>query len=247
MDFKGRVALVSGGSRGIGRACCLELARRGADVAFTYLGNLEAAEQTRSAIEALGVRARTFQLDVADAEACARVVEQVVEAFGRVDVVVNNAGVHHNALAVRVKDEDWAHQFAVNVGGAFALARAAVRPMMKQGGGSIVNLASIVGEMGNPGQVVYAATKSALVGMTKTLARELASRNIRVNAVSPGFVETDMTASMPEPARTHWVGLTPMGRLGRPEEVASAVAFLAGDDASFVTGELLRVNGGLLT
>lgn len=245
-DFAGKVAFISGGSRGIGRACCLELARRGAAVAFCYRGNEAAALQTVQAIESAGGRAHALQLDVADPQACAGAIGQVAEAFGRIDVLVNNAGIHIDAIALRIKPEDWDRQFAVNVGGAFHLARAAGREMLRQGSGAIVSVASIVGEMGNPGQAAYAATKAALVGLTKSLARELGSRGVRVNAVSPGFVDTDMTAAMAPAAKERWIELIPLKRLGQPEEVARAVAFLASDAASYVTGEILRVNGGLL-
>lgn len=247
-DFAGKVAFVSGGSRGIGRACCLELAKRGAAVAFSYQQSAAGAEETLAAIAAAGGRGKALQLDVADAAACARAIEETVAAFGRLDALVNNAGIHVDALALRVKPEDWDRQFAVNVGGAFQLARSASKVMMRQeGGGAIVFVSSIVGEMGNPGQSVYAATKAALVGLTKSLARELAGRTIRVNAVSPGFIETDMVASMPLAAREKWVGMVPLARLGRPDEVARAVVFLASEDASYITGEVVRVNGGLLT
>lgn len=247
-DFAGKVAFVSGGSRGIGRACCLELARRGAAVVFSYQQSAAGAEQTLAGIAGLDGRGRALQLDVADPAACARAIEETVAAFGRLDVLVNNAGIHLDALALRVKPEDWDRQFAVNVGGAFQLSRAASKVMMRQeGGGAIVFVSSIVGEMGNPGQSVYAASKAALVGLTKSLARELAGRTIRVNAVSPGFIETDMVAGMPQATREKWVGLVPLARLGQPQEVARAVAFLASEDASYITGEVVRVNGGLLT
>jgi 3-oxoacyl-[acyl-carrier protein] reductase len=182
---------------------------------------------------------------VASAAACAEWVERIVEKHGRLDVLVNNAGIAVDGLLLRLKEDDFARQFAVNVQGPFFLCKAAARPMMKQRSGAIVNLTSVVGEMGNAGQATYSATKAALIGFTKTLARELASRQIRVNAVSPGFIDTEMTQGIPEPARQKMLEVIPQARLGRVEEVAEAVAFLASPMASYITGEVLRVNGGM--
>jgi len=238
-DFEGQVALVTGGSRGIGRACCLAFARRGAKVAVNYAGNEAAAAETAKLVVEAGGEARLCRFDVADAEAAAKAVDETVTAWGRLDVLVNNAGVAMDGLLLRLKEDDLDRQLAVNVKGAFFLAKAAARP------GSIVNLSSVVGEMGNAGQAAYAATKAALLGFTKSLARELASRNIRVNAVAPGFIDTDMTGGIAEAQRQKMLEVIPAGRLGTADEVASVVAFLASKDAAYVTGETIRVNGGM--
>ena len=234
--------MVTGGSRGIGRACALAFAKANALVVLTYAGNDAAAEE---AVRLAGASARAVKFDVADTAACGRAVEEVVARHGRLDVLVNNAGVAVDGLAMRIKDEDWDRQLNTNLRGAFALARAAARPMMKQRGGAIINLVSVVGEMGNAGQAAYAASKAGLVGLTKALARELASRNIRVNAVSPGFIDTDMTAKVSAEMRARLLESIPLGRLGTAEEVAASVLFLASDAASYTTGEVLRVNGGM--
>jgi 3-oxoacyl-[acyl-carrier protein] reductase len=242
LDFTGKVVVVSGGSRGIGRACAVAFGKAGATVVLTYAGNDAAAEE---AVHLAGPRARAVKFDVSDTSACARCIEEVVAAHGRIDVLVNNAGVAVDGLAVRVKDDDWDRQLNTNLKGAFALARAVARPMMKQRGGAVVNLVSVVGEMGNVGQAAYAASKAGLIGLTKSLARELASRNIRVNAVSPGFIDTDMTSKISAEMRTQLLAAVPLGRLGTAEEVAASVLFLASDAASYTTGEVLKVNGGM--
>jgi len=245
-DFTGKAALVTGGSRGIGRAIAVALARGKAKVALNYAGNEAAAQEAAALCEKAGAaQVKLLKFDVADPAACAKAVEEVVGAFGALHVLVNNAGIAVDQLVMRLKDEDWRRQIDVNLTGAFNLIRAATKPMMKQRGGSIVNLTSVVGEMGNAGQAAYAATKAGLIGLTKSVARELASRNIRVNAVAPGFIDTDMTAGLPEAARTRMLEAIPLARLGTAEEVATAVAFLASDLASYVTGEVIRVNGGM--
>ena len=244
--FQGKTALVTGASRGIGRAIAVALARGGARVALNYAGNQAAAEEAlRLVREAGSPEARLFQFDVADPAAAARAVDEVVASMGGLHILVNNAGVALDQLVMRIKDEDWQRQLDVNLSGAFHLIRAATRPMMKARGGSIVNLTSVVGEMGNAGQAAYAATKAGLIGLTKSVARELASRNVRVNAVAPGYIDTDMTASLPEDAKKKMAEMIPLGRLGSAEDVAAAVAWLCSDQASYVTGEVLRVNGGM--
>jgi 3-oxoacyl-[acyl-carrier protein] reductase len=245
-DFKGKVALVTGASRGIGRAVAVALGRGGASVAMAYAGNDAAAAEARALVEQAGAaRAVLLKFDVSDPAACARAVDEVVAGLGGLHILVNNAGIALDQLVMRQKDEEWRRTLDVNLGGAFYLIRAAARPMMKARGGAIVNLTSVVGEMGNAGQAAYAATKAGLVGLTKSVARELASRNVRVNAVSPGFIDTDMTASLPEAARQKMAEMIPLGRLGSAEDVAHAVAWLCSDQASYVTGEVLRVNGGM--
>jgi 3-oxoacyl-[acyl-carrier protein] reductase len=242
VDFTGKVVLVTGGSRGIGRACAVAFGKAGATVVLTYASNDAAAEE---AVRLAGPGARAVKFDVADTAAGARCVEEVLAREGRLDVLVNNAGVAVDGLAVRVKDEDWDRQLDTNLKGAFALARAAARPMMKQRSGAMVNLVSVVGEMGNVGQAAYAASKAGLIGLTKALARELASRNVRVNAVSPGFIDTDMTSKVTGEMRERLLEEIPLGRLGTAEEVAASVLFLASDAASYTTGEVLKVNGGM--
>jgi 3-oxoacyl-[acyl-carrier protein] reductase len=241
-DFSRKVVLITGGSRGIGRACAVAFADLGAQVVIGYAGNESAANETLALLRTKG---RAVRFDVADAAACAKAVDSVLEEFGRLDVLVNNAGVAVDGLVVRTKEEDWDKQLDTNLKGAFALIRAAARPMMKQRGGAIVNLTSVVGETGNAGQVAYSASKAGLIGLTKSVARELASRNIRVNAVSPGFIETDMTARISGEARARMVEEIPLSRLGAAAEIAHAVVFLASDEASYITGEVLRVNGGM--
>jgi 3-oxoacyl-[acyl-carrier protein] reductase len=245
-DFKGKVALVTGASRGIGRAIAVALARGGASVALNYAGNEAAAQEALKLVEAAGApRARLLRFDVSDPAACGKAIEEVVAELGGLHILVNNAGIAIDQLLMRLKDEDWKRQLDVNLTGAFNLVRAASRPMMKARGGAIVNLSSVVGEMGNAGQVAYAATKAGLIGLTKSVARELASRNIRCNAVTPGFIDTDMTSALPEAARTRMLESIPLARLGSAEDVANAVCFLASDQAAYVTGEVLKVNGGM--
>lgn len=245
MELKGKAALVTGGSRGIGRAVCLELARRGACVAVNYAGNAAAAEETVESCKAKGVDAFSVQADVADAAACDAMVKEVLSRFGRLDILVNNAGITRDGLMPMLKDADWDAVLDANLKGAFHCMRAAYRPMMKQKYGRVVNLSSIVGLRGNAGQANYAASKAGLIGLTKSMAKELAGRNVTVNAVAPGFIDTDMTAALPEKARESMLASIPMGRLGQGEDVAKAVAFFAGDGAGYVTGQVLCVDGGM--
>jgi 3-oxoacyl-[acyl-carrier protein] reductase len=246
MSFKDKVVLVTGGSRGIGRACALAFAKAGAStVVVSYAGNEAAANESVGLLQAAGAKAEALRFDVADSAACTSAVEGVVKAHGRLDVLVNNAGVAMDGLVMRLKDEDWDRQMDTNLKGAFALIRAASRPMMKQRGGAIINISSIIGEMGNAGQAAYSASKAGLIGLTKSVAKELSSRNIRVNAVTPGFIGTDMTSHLNDELRQKMLETIPLGRLGAPEEVANAVLFLASDAASYITGEVLKVNGGM--
>lgn len=244
-SFKDKVVLVTGGSRGIGRAICQGFAKRGATVVLTYVGNEAAAKESVGLVEQAGGKGKAVKLDTADANACAEVIDSVVKEFGKVDALVNNAGIAVDGLIMRFKDEDWDRVLDTNLKGSFALIRSVSRPMMKAKGGAIVNLTSVVGEMGNGGQTAYAASKAGLIGLTKSVARELASRNIRCNAVSPGFIATDMTAGLNDDLKKKMTEAIPLSRLGTGEEIANAVVFLCSDEASYITGEVLKVNGGM--
>ncbi|MCC6668056.1 MAG: 3-oxoacyl-[acyl-carrier-protein] reductase [Polyangiaceae bacterium] len=244
-DLNGKVCLVTGGSRGIGRACAEALAARGAHVVIGYAGNEAAAREAAAACEALGGKAELCQFDVSQTAAAEAAVAEVAKRLGRLDVLVLSAGISLDGLLLRLKDDDFDRTLAVNLKGAVACARGALKPMMRAKGGRIIFVSSVVGEMGNVGQTAYAASKAALLGVAKSLAREYASRNITVNAVTPGFIETDMTRDLPEEAKTAMLSAVPLGRSGTAAEVAAAVVFLASDEASYVTGHALRVNGGM--
>ena len=240
-----RVAFVTGGSRGIGRAIALGLAEDGFDVAIAYAGNEAAAAETVEALGAAGATARAYRCDVADAEQTKATAKEVLADFGGVWAVVNNAGVTRDGLLVRMSDDDFDRVVDVNLRGAFHVTRAFARQLMRQRGGRVVNMASIVGLSGNAGQANYAASKAGLVGLTKSCARELAPRGVTVNAVAPGFVETDMTAVLSDEVRDRYAREIPLGRMASPEEVAAVVRFLASDSAGYVTGEVIRVDGGM--
>jgi 3-oxoacyl-[acyl-carrier protein] reductase len=241
----GRVALVTGGSRGIGRAIALRLARDGAAVAVTYVSGQDAAEDTVRAIEGAGGRALALGFDVGRAKAVVAGVDAVLERLGGLDVLVNNAGLAVDGLVLRYKEADWQRVLDTNLTGVFLCTKAALRPMVRARHGRIVNLTSVVAQMGNAGQAAYAAAKAGVIGFTRSVAREVASRGITVNAVSPGFVETGMTAALTDLQRAAYTTLIPAGRLGGVDEVAAAVAFLASPEAGYVTGHVLDVNGGL--
>lgn len=245
MELTGRNALVTGGSRGIGRAVCLELARQGANVAINYAGSAQAAEEVAQACRDLGVEAFAIQANVADAAAVDAMVKEVIARFGRIDILVNNAGITKDRLALQMKEEEFDAVLDTNLKGAFLCMKAVYRPMMKQRYGRVVNLTSVVGLRGNPGQANYAASKAGLIGMSKSIAKELASRGVTVNLVAPGFIDTDMTAALPEAARTALLSSIPMARLGQPEDVARAVAFFASENAGYITGQVLCVDGGM--
>jgi len=244
-DFKDKVVFITGGSRGIGRACAVAFAKRGATVVINYAGNEAAATETVKLVGEAGGKGKALRFDVSNTEEVNKAVDETVKELGRIDVLVNNAGVAVDGLIMRFADADYAKTLDTNLKGAFNLIRAVSRPMMKQRQGAIINMTSIVGEMGNAGQAAYAASKAGLIGLTKAMAKELAPRNIRVNAVSPGFIETDMTQHIPEEAKKMMLQVTPLARLGKAEEVAAATVFLASTDASYITGEVLKVNGGM--
>ncbi|HZR81937.1 MAG TPA: 3-oxoacyl-[acyl-carrier-protein] reductase [Candidatus Binatia bacterium] len=241
----GRVALVTGASRGIGRAIATELAARGARVAVNYRSNEEAARSAVAAIADAGGEAELAPFDVADGEAAAAAIAGLVDRHGRLDVLVNNAGIALDGLILRYKAADWQRIVDVNLSGVFHCCKAAARAMVRARSGRIVNVTSVVSAMGNAGQAPYAATKAGVEGLTRALARELASRAITVNAIAPGFIDTEMTEALPAAAREAYLAQVPLGRLGTAAEVAAAVAFLAGPDAGYITGHVLAVNGGL--
>ncbi len=245
MNFSEKTAVVTGGSRGLGRAICLELARGGANVVFCYAGNEAAAQETVSACEALGAKAMALRCDVSSETDVKALMDTALKTFGRIDILVNNAGITRDNLLMLMKPEDFDAVISANLRGTFLCMKAVTRQMVKQRYGRIVNLSSVVGLRGNAGQVNYAASKAGVIGMTKSLAKELAGRNITVNAVAPGFIDTDMTAALTDAARTAALGAIPMGRMGAPEDVARAVAFLAGDGAAYITGQVLAVDGGM--
>ena len=245
MSLTGKTAIVSGGSRGIGKAVCLELARRGCNIVLSFAGNTAAADQTVAECQALGVQALAVQGNVADADAVKALFDAALKQFGAIDILVNNAGITRDNLLMLLKEEDFDAVVDTNLKGTFLCMKAAVRPMMKQRHGRIISLSSVVGLRGNAGQVNYAASKAGVIGMTKSLAKELAGRNITVNAVAPGFIDTDMTAVLPDKAKEAILASIPMARLGAAEDVANAVAFLASDEAGYITGQVLAVDGGM--
>ncbi len=244
--MKDQVAVVTGGSRGIGRAICLKFASLGANLVINYAGNTEKAEETKTMCEKLGAKVVLVPGSVADAAVCEKLIAEAVESFGRVDILVNNAGITRDNLIMRMSEEDFDAVIDVNLKGAWNCMKQVSRMMMKQRSGRIINLSSVVGVVGNAGQVNYAASKAGIIGMTKSLAKELGSRGVTVNAVAPGFVQTDMTDVLGEEMKESLQQTIPMGRLGDPEDIANAVAFLAGDEASYITGQVLHVDGGMV-
>lgn len=245
MNLQGKTAVVTGGSRGIGRAISLRLAAMGAVVYINYVSRPAAAEETRLLIEAAGGAARIIAFDVADGGQIQEAFKHIVSEAGRVDILVNNAGITRDGLLARMKESEWDQVLATNLKGAFLCAKAVSKIMMKQRWGRIVNITSVIGFVGNAGQVNYAAAKAGLTGMTKAMARELASRNITVNSVAPGYIQTEMTDALPEEARQQLLQEIPLASLGTPEDVAGAVAYLVGEDGRYLTGQTLHVNGGM--
>jgi 3-oxoacyl-[acyl-carrier protein] reductase len=243
--LKGQTALVTGASRGIGRSIALGLADLGANVAVNYAGSEAAAAEVVEAIRAKGVSAIAVKSNVGRTEEADAMVKQVLETFGRIDILVNNAGITRDNLIMRMKEEEFDQVIETNLKGVFNCLKAVTRPMMKQRYGRIINISSVVGALGNPGQANYVAAKAGVIGLTKSAARELASRGITVNAVAPGFIDTDMTRELPEDMREGLLGGIPLARLGQPEEIAGVVAFLASSSASYMTGQVLHVDGGM--
>jgi 3-oxoacyl-[acyl-carrier protein] reductase len=244
LELTGKVALVTGAAQGIGKAVSLLLARSGADIVVSDI-NLEKAEETVREIETIGRKAMAIRVDVVSFSDVERMAEAILERFGRIDILVNNAGIARDKLILRMTEEDWDAVLDVNLKGTFNCTKAIVRHMSKQRSGRIVNIASVVGEMGNAGQANYSASKAGVIGLTKTVAREFAQRGINVNAIAPGYIETPMTDALSEKAKEELRRLIPMDRLGRPEDVAAAVLFLVSEASSYITGQVLNVNGGI--
>ena len=246
-DLTGRTALVTGGSRGLGRAIALAFARQGADVAINYRGNAEAADAVTDEITGLGPRALAIQGDTSGGrEGCEAIVRAAMDGLGSVDILVNNAGITRDNLLVRMDADEWDAVIGTNLSGPFWMTRAIARPMMKARRGRIINMSSAAGRMGNPGQANYAAAKAGLIGLTKTTARELASRGITCNAIAPGLIETDLTADLPPAATEALISMTPLGYLGSVDDVAAAAVYFASDEARYVTGQVLGVDGGIV-
>ncbi|AVQ99013.1 beta-ketoacyl-ACP reductase [Oceanobacillus iheyensis] len=244
--LQGKNALVTGASRGIGREIALELARQGANVAVNFSGNEAKAQEVVEEIKAIGRNAIKVQADVANETGVKEMVKEVIGEFGTLDILVNNAGVTRDNLLMRMKEEEFDQVINTNLKGVFICTKAVTRQMMKQKSGQIINVSSIVGVSGNPGQANYVAAKAGVIGLTKTTAKELASRNIRVNAVAPGFISTDMTDALTEEQQAGMLDMIPLGKLGKPEEVAKVVRFLASEDASYITGQTIHIDGGMV-
>ena len=244
MKLTGKVALVTGAAQGIGRAIALLLARNGADIVVSDI-NLEKAEETAKEITAIGPKATAVKVDVSNLSDVERMVEAIIEKLAKIDILVNNAGITRDKLILRMTEDDWDAVLGVNLKGTFNCTKTVIRHMAKQRSGKIVNIASVVGEMGNAGQANYSASKAGVIGLTKTIAREYAQRGINVNAIAPGYIETPMTDALPEKAKEELKRLIPMERLGKPEDVAEAVLFLVCEESSYITGQVLNVNGGI--
>lgn len=246
MCLTGKTAVVTGGSRGIGRAICIELAKQGANLVVNFSGSEAKAKAVVEEIEALGPKAIAVQADVADSASVDGLMKQALEAFGSIDILVNNAGITRDNLLMRMKEQEWDDVIDTNLKGVFLCTKAVTRQMMKQRAGRIINISSIVGVAGNPGQANYVAAKAGVIGLTKTTAQELASRNILVNAIAPGFITTEMTDALPEALKESMLKQIPLAKLGQPEDIAKAVAFFASDSASYITGQTLHIDGGMV-
>ena len=244
MELEGKIALVTGAAQGIGRAIALLLAQKGADIVVSDI-NLEKAEEMAKEIEAVGRKGMAIKVDVANTDDVERMIEAILEQFGQIDILVNNAGIARDKLILRMTEEDWDAVLNVNLKGTFNCTKAVIKHMSKQRKGKIVNIASVVGEMGNVGQANYSASKAGVIGFTKTIAREFAQRGINVNAIAPGYIETPMTEVLTEKVKEELRRMIPMERLGRPEDVAQAVLFLVSETSSYITGQVLNVNGGI--
>ena len=243
--LEGRIAVVTGGARGIGKAICERLAAEGASLAIVDIMQ-EVADETAAEFKAKGIKAVAFAANVAKPEDADKAIKAVIDEFGRIDILVNNAGITRDTLMMRMSESDWDLVMDVNLKGTFNFIKAAMRPMMKNKYGKIVNVASVVGRMGNAGQANYSASKAGVIGLTKTAAKELASRNINVNAIAPGYIQTDMTKDLSDQAKDSFMSVTPMKRAGTPEDVAGVVYFLASPDSDYVTGQVVNIDGGLL-
>ncbi len=244
-ELTGKTAIVTGGSRGIGKAIAMRFAQLGANVAFMHVGDGENAAVTETELSALGIKAKGFECDVSDYDAASTLIEQIIEEFGGVDILVNNAGIVRDNLILAMKVEDFDKVISVNLKGAFNMTKGVYRHFMRKRSGRIINIASVVGINGNAGQANYAAAKAGMIALTKSVAKELGSRNVTANAIAPGFIKTDMTDAMPEKAREAVLGAIPMKRPGTVDDIANVAAFLASDEASYVTGEVIKVDGGM--
>ncbi len=245
MTLKEKNVLVTGGSRGIGAAIAFEFAKKGANIALNYAGSQQAAEDTKKAIEEEGVTCRIYQADVSELTQVEEMVKAIESEMGQIDILVNNAGITRDSLFMRMKESDWDDVIATNLKGVYNCSKSIIRAMIKQKSGKIINITSVVGLSGNIGQANYSASKAGVIGLTKSLALELASRNIQVNAVAPGYIETSMTDSIPDSLKEEMIKKIPAGKIGRPEDIANAVVFLASDEANYITGQVLSVNGGM--
>lgn len=245
MDLTGKVAVVTGGSRGIGKAVCLRLGRLGATVIINYVSRPDAAQETADEVEKAGGKAAIYQFNVADSGAVDAAFKNILTDHGRIDILVNNAGITRDGLFMKMKEEDWDLVLDTNLKGAYNTIKAVNRPMMKQRAGSIINITSVIGFAGNAGQANYSAAKAGIIGLTRSLAKELASRNITVNGVAPGYIDTDMTKDLPDAVKEIILSEIPMKSMGSADDVAAAVAFLASDDARYITGQFIHVNGGM--